>query len=63
MRAYILTNGNIVAPFTAETGEVIGDALDVISPTHPDYDGWLTFAEPAPGDIEAEFKDREPRQT
>lgn len=58
MTAYVLKNKNLVVPIRAETGGIIGDALTVIGPEHPDYERWQRFAVQAPAEIEQEYGGR-----
>lgn len=55
MNAYLLANGNLVVPIRAESDGVIGDALVVLAPSHPDHERWMDFADPAPIEIERQF--------
>lgn len=57
MIAYLLNNNNLVIPKRAEGNGVIGDGLTVIDSTHPDYNKWLPFAQPATPEIESVFGD------
>jgi len=40
MEAIRLPNGNLLAPYRAETGPAIGDAMLEIGPDHPDFASW-----------------------
>lgn len=55
MNAYLLANGNLVIPRRAESAGMIGDALVVIGPGHPEYEQWRNFAQPATPEIEQAF--------
>jgi hypothetical protein len=49
MEAIRLPNGNLLAPYRAETGPAIGDGMIEIGPNHPDYESWSRHvAEPEP---------------
>jgi hypothetical protein len=40
MEAIKLPNGHLLAPYRAETGPAIGDAMLEIGPDHPDFSSW-----------------------
>ena len=44
MNAIKLSNGNLLIPKIAETGEVIGDGMIEITPKDKRYKEWLPFA-------------------
>ena len=62
MNAFLLANGNLVVPKRAESDGVIGDAMTVIGPAHPDYPKWRDFVQPATPEIEKAFGNQEPEQ-
>ena len=53
MRAERLPSGNLLVPARAETDGVIGDAMGVIGPDHPEYEMWAAEAT-GPIDLDAE---------
>lgn len=46
MRVIKLPNGNLIVPKRAESEDgVIGDGVEEITPTHPQYTAWLAFVD------------------
>jgi hypothetical protein len=53
MYARKLPNGDLLVPVRAESEDgVLGDALAVLDPNHPDYAAWLPFVRGEAGDDE-----------
>jgi hypothetical protein len=56
MFAKKLPNGNLLVPFRAETGGVIGDGMKEVAPGTPEYDEWINFVLPDHPEKDSEKK-------
>ncbi len=60
VRAFKLDNGNLLVPMRAETDGIIGDGMVEVAPGSPEYEKWISLAEPLPPEFAALPAERNP---